>query len=434
MKLLYAGYAREDITPDSAVCISGYGDDEIRRSQGARDRLYLTCIAVRQAEDTVLLFDADLLAFNDWLAEEFHRVVCPATGVPAEHIFCGATHTHSGPSTYIDQEDSVRFRGLLLEAAVKAAQAALADLAPATLLSATKTVEGMNFVRHYLMNDGSYSGSNFGDHSLTCVAHADEADPRLLLVKFAREGKPDIVLMNWQAHADNCRQVGYYLLSSSYPGHVRAKFEQETGMHFAFFMGASGNLNPFSRIPAEDHGLDYIAYGEKMAQYAIEALEQLKPVAGSGIAAKRVVFHAPVDHSWDHMLPQANAVFDTWKTVGRLEAYEQGRTYGFSSQYQANAIRLRVEMPATTDIVLSAFRIGELAFVAGPNEIFCGVGLHVRLHAPYENCFIISGNHKYLPSMVSYEYRSYEADTSLYAKGTAEQVAATFVELLRELR
>jgi hypothetical protein len=97
----------------------------------------------------------------------------------------------------------------------------------------------MNFIRHHRMADGTYAGSNFGSWDSGIVDHATDTDPRMVLVKFAREGKQDIVLMNWQAHNDNVRGVGYYFLSSSYTGRVRAKFEAETGMHFAFFMGAS---------------------------------------------------------------------------------------------------------------------------------------------------------------------------------------------------
>ena len=433
MKNLYAGYARVDITPDYTVCISGYGDDEIRRSEGVRDPIFLTCIAVRQGEETVLIYDADLLSVADWGVEKMCEVVTPATGIPADKIFCGATHCHSGPLLYTEQEDAVRFRKDFLDAAVKTAQQALADLAPATMMTATKVLRGMNFVRHYLMEDGTYAGSNFGNHKQKYIGHAAESDPRLLLLQFAREEKPSIVMMNWQAHNDYCKQVGYYLISSSYTGHVREKFEAETGMHFAFFQGASGNQNPRSLITEECHGLDYIEYGRKMGEYAVETLKDLKPVTGEGIRTTRLVFNAPVDHSWDHMLEQANEVFNLWKTVGKKEGDALGKTYGFTSSYQSRDIRIRAEMAETTPVVLNAFRIGDMGFITSPNEVFSTVGIHVRLHGPFENTFIITGNSRYLPCMAAYEYRSYESDTGLFAKGTAEKVADTFVDMLEEI-
>lgn len=432
--VLLAGYARADITPDFTVCISGYGDDEFRRSEGVKDPIYLTCIAVTSGDETILMYDADLLSVNDWGVEKMCEVVCPATGIPADKIFCGATHSHSGPLLYTDQEDAVRFRQLFLEAAVQTAKEALADRAPAQMRTATKVVKGMNFVRHYLMEDGTYTGSNFGNYNIRYVDHAAESDPRLMLLQFARQDKKDIVLMNWQAHNDNCKQVGYNLISSSYTGHVREWFEEETGMHFAFFQGASGNQNPSSRIPAENHGLDYIAYGEKMGQYAVETLKDLKPVEGTEIVTTRLVFEAAVDHSWDHMLAEANEVFKVWKTVGKKEGDALGKTYGFTSSYQSRDIRTRAAMGPTTEMVLNAFRIGQMAFVTSPNEVFSTVGLHVRLYSPFENNFIITGNARYLPCMAAYEYRSYESDTGLYAKGTAEKVADTLVEMLESIQ
>lgn len=433
MKNLYAGYARADITPDYTVCVSGYGDDEIRRSQGVRDHIYLTCIAVRQEDQTILLFDADLLSIRDYLADEICKVVCPVTGIAADHIFCGATHSHSGPAIYGDQVDTARYRGEFLDAAVKVAQEALADLAPATMETATKKVKGMNFVRHYLMEDGTYSGSNFGNQKIRYVDHALESDPRLLLIRFTRQEKPSIVMMNWQAHNDNCKQVGYYLISSSYTGQIRERFEEQTGMHFAFFQGASGNQNPSSRIEEENHGLDYIDYGHKMADIAIEMLPDLKPVTSEGIKTVRFEFEAPIDHSWDHMLAEANEVFTLWKTVGKKEGDVLGKTYGFTSSYQSRDIRIRAKMGPTIPVHLNAFRIGDMGFVTSPNEVFSTVGLHVRLHGPFENTFIITGNSGYLPCMAAYEYRSYESDTGLYAKGTAEQVGYKLVEMLEEI-
>ena len=61
------------------------------------------------------------------------------------------------------------------------------------------------------------------------------------------------------------------------------------------------------------------------------------------------------------------------------------------------------------------------------------MGIHVRLHGPFENTFIITGNCRYLPCRAAYEYRSYESDTGLFAKGTAEKVADTFVDMLDEI-
>ena len=430
---LCAGYARECITPDYTVCLAGYGDDEIRRSQTVVDDIYLTCIAVSSGGDTVLLYTADQLSFDLSAAQEVRTAVTEATGIPGERIFCTATHSHSSPLLYGDQPDAVRFRKSFVTAAVAVAKAALADLAGAEMYKTVRELERMNFIRHYVMADGTYAGSNFGNWNQPIVGHAAETDPRMLLLQFRREGKPDILLMNWQAHNDNVRDVGYYGISASYVGRIRARLEAKTGMEFAFFMGASGNQNPSSRIESENHGLDFIAYGERMADYAIEAIPSMKPVSGTGIRTKRVMFAYDVDHSWDHRLEEANEVFRVWKSEGRKEGDELARKYGFSSSFQARDIRTRAALPLTGTLELNAFRIGDIGFITSTNELFSTVGIHVRAHSPFETTFILTGNMRYLPCARAYEYRSYEADTSLFAKGTAEKVADAFVCMLKDI-
>ena len=282
-----------------------------------------------------------MLSVSAVAAEWVRSAVTPVTGIPGNRIFLGATHNHSGPWIYPEEESAIRFRKTFVEAAVQTAQAALADLAPAVLRSGMRPLEGMNFVRHYIMEDGTVSGSNFGNTKQPRVAHALPSDPRLLLLQFAREGKPDIVMMNWQAHNDTVRETGYNNLSAGYTGYIREKFEEKTGMHFAYFTGASGNQSRNSLLPEEKHNLNWIQYGYKMAEYAEDMLPELKPVTGSGIRTNRVTFVYDVDHSWDHMLEQANEVFTLWKTVGKPEGDALGKTYGFSSSYQARDIRRR---------------------------------------------------------------------------------------------
>lgn len=431
---LSAGYARQIVTPHYPTHLSGYGDDEIRCAEQVVDDVCLTCIAIREGDKTLLLYTADLLAAPIVLDQWIREAVTPLTGVPGEHIFVAATHNHSGPWVYQEEDSAIRFRKTLLEAAVTTAKDALADLAPAVLSSGIRELQGLNFVRHYIMEDGTVSGSNFGNTKQKRIAHALPSDPRLIVLRFAREEKPDIVLMNWQAHNDTVRETGYYNLSAGFTGHIREKFEEMTGMHFAYFTGASGNQSRNSLIPEEKHDLDWIRYGHKMAQIAEEMLPELKPVTGSGIRVQQEEFVYDVDHSWDHMLEQANEVFTLWKTVGKPEGDALGKTYGFTSSYQARDIRRRAAMPATGTLELNAFSIGDLGFVTSTNEVFSTVGLYVREKAPFDTVFIISGNSGYLPCAESYDYRSYEADTSIFAKGTAEKVAARMAEMLAEIR
>ena len=432
---LQVGYSRVKITPELPISISGYGDEPIRVSQGVKDDLYATCIAITQGEDTILLFALDLLGVSDWFGNMIRQSVCPATGIPESHVFISASHTHSGPIQYSDSEAAVDFREKLWVCARQAAEEALADRSPAQMLYTMQEVPGMNFIRHYEMEDGTYCGSNFGNWYQRIIRHARETDPRMILVKFAREEKEDIVLMNWQGHNDNCKQVGYYLISSSYVGRVRNAFERQLpDTKFAFIMGASGDQNCNSKINREMHHLDYIGYGETLAGIAIRMLKQLQPMTGEGFKTVHHTFVAERNRAGVEKLEQAKEVWDAWRNVSKEESRALAKQYGFTSPYQASSIIGRSQMEETVNIELDAFHIGDMGFVVCGNEVFSTVGKYIRACSPFKPVFIITGNHRYLPCKEAFDYRAYEADTSLYAQGTAEKVARKLVEMLHQVK
>ena len=292
----------------------------------------------------------------------------------------------------------------------------------------------MNFARHYQNSDGSYFGSNFGTN-IDPVAHAGEKDSRLMLVKFDREdAKKDVLMINWQAHQDSGSEIGYNLLSACWAGELRDTVSAETGMEVAYFTGASGNTNKDSRIPGEDSGLSWRDYGKKMGMIAVGVLEMLEPVEGTEIKTTRVIQEVSIDHSWDDKLEQANEVYDLWKSTDKDTATVLAKKYNFSSVFQANAIRERVNMEATGELELNAFSIGSIGFTTGTYEMFGGSSLYVRENSPFAYTFIITGNRKYIPTQDAFDYRSYEADTGYYARGTAELLDQKYVEMLKSLQ
>ena len=433
-KVFMAGFGRVDMTPDFSLGLSGYDNAETRRSTGVADRLYMTCVALRYGEDTVLLLTADLLGLNDALIDRIRTPVYLGTGVPRENIFVGATHTHSAPDFSINDAEQLKFMQLFYDAANKAALDAITDLAPAQLQATTAEFPDMTFVRHYLMNDGTYYGSNFGSTKSGFQEHATEKDAQMVLVKLEREEKQDILLMNWQAHPARASQIGYTLISADFVGVVRKALEQETGMQVAYFTGASGNQNQDSLILSEKHGLSWKEYGQQLAQYAQQAMANLKTYEVDGIKAVSEQYEAQIDHSWDYMIAEAFEIHNMWKSDGWDAATKKCKEYNFSSVYQSRAIRQRASKPATERMLVGAFRIGPIGFTAGTYEMFSDHSRYVKENSPYEVTFVVTGNAGYIPSAEAYDYRSYEADTGMYARGVGEDLAKEYVRLLESIQ
>lgn len=427
---LRVGYSKVDITPMLSCGLSGYSDSSSRRATDVVGNLYATCIAVSQGEQTILLFTIDTTSMGADIAENLSLAITDEIDISKENIFFGGTHGHNCP------EKDKAYKLQLEKAVVKAAKEAMEDRAEATMLVAKPEFPGMNFVRHYEMSDGTFSGSNFGTFKEDLVVgHAGENDPNGVLIQFDRgEGKKDILMVNWQAHPDSAREIGYTSVSPSWIGPLRDTAEQLSGMYVAYFTGASGNQNKESKIKSEANRLSWQEYGIKMGELINEALPQLQPVSSNGIKTTRVIFDAEVDHSWDHMLDEANEVYGVWKSQGKKAGDALGKTYNFTSSYQARAIRSRANMGSSRPLQLNVFCIGDVGFTTGTYEMFSDSGLYVKRNSPFDTTFIITGNSSYLPTEQAYDYRSYEADTGYFAKGPAEKLAQKYVQMLGELK
>ena len=432
---LQAGFARVDITPDYSAGLAGSGNSGTRRSEEVLDPISITCVALGDGEQTILVFTVDTLGINMSLASDLRSAVRKATKTHPGRIFFGATHTHSAPDPLYDDEPGRNYRQLLCDAAADAAAKAIADLAPAVMEAGTKEIPGMNFVRHYKMSDGSYAGPNFGTfEGLEITGYSGTVDPELSLVKLAREGdKADILMLNWQAHPNRSSELGYYKISADFVGALRDKLEADTGMQVAYFTGASGNVHIDSQIEADSHGMNWKEYGQKLADCAKDALSVLKPVEGTGISTATLTYNAPIDHSWDGQLSQANEVYALWQKDGKPAGDALGLTYGFTSVYQARSIIERSKLPETIPWEMFAFRVGGVGFTTGVYEMFAEAGKYVKDNSPFETTFVITGNLIYVPTAEAYDYRCYEADTGYFARGTSEALAEEYVGLLKKL-
>ena len=426
---LLIGYGKTCITPQESVPLAGMGNTSKRMSTMILDDLYATCVAFTgENQQTVLMFTLDQLHANKKWTDPLRKAVEEATGVPAGHVMVSHTHTHSGPDMYNDKQESIaRYGEQMIRRCVRAAQMAMADRSAAKLFAATIQTEGVCFTRHY-------AGS---DENGKPTAHRGVADPTLQVVKVVRKQRQDLVLVNWQAHATFNNGYTRYDVSADFVGAMRDRMEAKTGSKFAFFQGASGNLAGRSRIPGEEKAHEYDEYGYVMADYALEAMKHLSPVAEGPVELLSDEFVVPVDHSDDHMLEKAMEVLKLWyetydTTASRLLAEK----YGMTNYLHAGGIRTRAELPQSVDFHIDAFRVGDLAFVCAPYEMFGINGMFIKERSPFAMTFVATSCnclHGYLAADSAFEYQCYERDYRRYPRGTAERVADAFVGLLEKL-
>lgn len=432
---LLAGFAKMDITPDYQVGLGGYSNAESRRNIGIAARIYATCIALTEGDETILVYTIDNCACAHGIAEEIREVVSAAAGIAGEKIFLTATHSHNAPSLF-GHPEAAMYRNELYAACARGAQLALEDRAPAKIMAAKKEFPGMNFVRHVQLENGVAAGYNWKSFKSPIADFFGPADSQMVLVNFAREEKRDILLINWQGHPDCSRDIGFELISPSFPGPLRDTVETGSGAHVAYFTGADGNMiiDCGAFFPDRAHKLNWRRYGVKIGTLALELMNELTEVEGTGIKTAREMVEVEIDHSWDHMVPQADEVFKLWKETDKPTGDALGKQYDFSSVYQARAIRDRAKMAKTTQLEINAFRVGGVGFTTGTYEMFAESGMQVKEGSPYEFTMVLTANSGYIPAERNFEYRCYEADTGFFARGTAEKLVAGYLELLKAVR
>lgn len=393
--VLSVGFGKADVTPKVSLPLDGYGTTganaaKNRWSTAQEYPFYALCVAFTDAQDkTVLYITLDLL--NAYMADGMRDAVANATGVPKSQIMFQCTHNHSGPALRMTSKpEVVEYVGQLTQGVLAAAQAAMEDRKPALKMYTTfARPEGINSVRHYLLENGTYAGDNFGDFkSAPIVGHASVADNLLQLVKFTREGGKDVVMVNWQAHPRSTNPKT--IATANYPGVLREYLEKNMNCEALFVLGASGNLNSSSRIKDEIRHADYVEHGQLLGEEAMQAAERFTEMPLSELYIKEYV-----------------AGVSTYTGVQK-----KVWVYGIS--------------------------IGNFALVTAPFEVFDTNAVAVRESSPYQMTFYASccnGSNSYLPTPPSYQWetRSYEARTGKWPEGAAEELQEQLTTVLKEL-
>jgi len=383
------GFGRTNITPSNAngLAMEGYSGQV---SEGVFTYILGTCVAVRDPEGgTLLLYTVDKTEMHKETIEALRERLTAEFDIPGDNITISATHTHSSPKTTLMPD--------YINQLVMAGEEALKDLSPATIQAGSYDVPNMNFVRHYIKNDGTYAGDNFGSVSGGLKDYAAEADTTMRLIRFVREDKKDVLMVNWQSHpklastADTMEgQATRNLISADFVGFTRDYVEAQEDVLFAYFNGASGNMNPFSKLPDQQNVVSKNAktYGEQLGGHVISALAGLKDMESGNVGSKKTALG---DRGFD------------------LHAYGVG---------------------------------GSLGFATVPAEIFCGTGQQIREGSPYEITFVLTcanGRDTYIPTDNVWDYTvsngdiPYEARICRYPRGTAETLAQDLAGLLTEL-
>ena len=393
---LSVGFARVDITPSEPCPLGGLGDTLNRFHKDVKDHIYADCIVITDGTDnTLMMFSIDSRSVGEHMLMAAARIA-KKTGVPAQNIIVGTTHSHSAPDPYTNHPSIEHYNDSLKDWMMEAAEAALADRKPAKMFINTVYPEGINSVRHYVLDDGTYLGDGFGSTSggKKVVAPTGEVDNSLQLIKFTREGGKDVIMLNWQGHPTGHSGSDKYVILS-YAGSVTAAVEAGLNAHCMYVLGASGNVNNGSRIKTGQSFGSYKERAAALAQYAIDANDSYQEA-----------------------------------TIGKLQVLAVSNSCDTKSG-------------SKMDIPIDVYAIGDVAIAAAPYEMFNENGITIKKESPFKMTFISTCTNgrvtNYIPAEETYAYNNkpdevYEIKSGAFAPGTAEILESSFLTLLKQLK
>jgi len=447
MSQFKAGFARMDITPPLGIHISGYYKERI--ADGILDALEANCVAVSDGENTALLYNLDVAGIPQIRGDIFRKAISEATGVAYEGIFITCGHTHTGPELGNPGNPEVdeAYAAMLARKLCDAGNLAIADLAPATAGYGRATAPKVSFVRRFRMKDGALR-TNPGVGNPDIDHPIGTPDETVQVLRLMREGKEEIVVVNFQVHPDT---IGGCKYSADYPGFVRRTVEAALpGTKCIYFNGAQGDVNHVN-VNAKDgdfndlqNDFDDVARGYKHSQHMGQAIAggvlqvYLKTNAvevGKVSFAQRVV-SVPSNRVDASLIPGAEAILALHNAGKDDELPYEGMEL---TTVVAEATRMKAleHGPDAFELYISAVSFGDVAFTGFPGEPFTDMGRAVKARSPFTltiPCCIANGYEGYYPVQSAYDEGGYEARSSKFKAGVAELLVDEAIKNLESLR
>ena len=437
---LMVGFAKADITPEDPVHMSIYGNETERISTGFLDYLSAYALAVTGTNgETLLIMCVDHSWFSSDVGDQLRNSLGKEFDIPAENFILSGTHNHSAPSISSTASTSTaRYRDTFIQAVMDIGRKAMADRKPATMYTGSANAEGLNFVRRYVLKDGTYP--NFENVAEDQIAgHESEPDDQLQVLKFVREGGKDIAVFNWQAHSNIVMRndAKYHLLSADIFGNFRAEIEKQLDVECFAWQGAAGNLNPISQITSEMLTNDQKEYGKLLAKYGVEAYNNATEATGTEVSLVTKTYVGTVNHEFDNVALVAQQFMDRAKETGKSDfVREEGKPYGINTIKHATRIVSNSRLGPTQDVPLKAFSIGNVGFICVYYEMFDTNGMQIKEQSPFKQTFIVGYTESglgYIPSALVEDHGGYEVDNNVFIMGTGEELVAEYLGLLNQL-
>lgn len=445
MNEIKCGLGAVDFTPRTGLPLMGNLRGKYE-STGAHDPIMAVSIVFADSNgNKAALLSLDLCMINREQTAMMRKYIAGKSSIPENGILVNATHTHAGPAAMslygmpkAGEKDIEDFFKKACEAVFKAE----ADLKQAAFSIGYSEEHRVSFNRRLKNNQGKTLMNWESFNPETIAGPLGPIDPLLSVLSIEQKNnKGEIIsgaLVNFALHPaildyENTRY------SADYPGFLREGLNKIINEDFITFFGngCCGNIN---HIDYSDNSAARRGYGAAerigymLAADTSRALRNATGLKGLEIAVSRE--YVPLKR----LTVSKETYYKSLKILEESDR-EKGKdeSDGLPEELQALVqIQMYEKQHQMDNVEVMVIRLGNLAIVGLPGEIFCELGMRIREESVSAHTIIIelaNGAIGYIPDENGYGQGGYEdtPGSMNYVKGSGEKLAESALTQIKQL-
>jgi len=420
-----AGAATSNITPPLDIPIVGGWGQPLARD--VHDELHVRCLVLDDGATRLAFVVVDNIGMPREIYDMAKPVIQEKTGIPTTHVMCACTHTHSSISARAEtktmpSESMSEYQSFVIHRIVAAVRCAVNNLQPARIGWGLGHEPSQVFNRRYFMKPDTPTPNPFGGTDRV-VMNPGRGNPNILkaagpidpeipfLAVKSCDGRPLALLANYALHyvgpgKGDTISADYFGVFADRIQELLGADRQQPPFVGMLSNGCSGDINninwlqkPTSR-PAPFEQMTKVAHA--VAEEVFRACQDMTFTDWVELKVQQTELTLSARKPTAEQVAYARAVL---KKPSDAEAYHKRE-----QNYARRVLKMR-ESPETVEIILQAFRVGDLGVCAIPFEVFVEIGLELKEKSPFGQTMVLShanGSYGYLPTVQQHQWGGYE--------------------------
>lgn len=374
---LKVGAASKVINNDVGGWVQGAG--VAKRASKIRDNLEANALYLESGDTKLLWIACDLVGLETSFSAKLREAVGKAAGLGARDVLVSCSHTHGGPSllktNYLMPVDEA-YMARLVTWLSELGEEAVASAKPGKI-GWGKGEAAIGFNRRVCWANGTHT--MHGDTTRPDFAGLEGPDDHQHLALFAQDlgGQPIAVLFHNTTHPTTHYAAGLY--SADFVGVAREILRNKLGdLPVLYLNGAQGDIamqDQLNKVPeGRDARMNRI--GKMVADETLRLREDME------FHTEPVLSHTLEDLKVKVVLPTGKKLEDAKKILKRIDNGERIRGMGMIMAFGAVNLMDRFGDNPIDTLPVHTVRIGDLALITQPCELYCQFGLDIKRRSP----------------------------------------------------